>query len=158
MKRYYIDFDGVILDTIPVYRLAISRYHLENENNLFRYINLSDVFSSKRQVNNSLKYLKEVQGKVDISILTKVNNDYEARIKKDFLRKQGINIPVIAVPQYEMKTNYVKNIDKNTILIDDLQKNIDDWKESGGTGLLLKDKQVKHYNCIKDLSVLLEAI
>ncbi len=156
MKRYFIDFDGVILDTIPIYRLAYSRYHLENENNLFRYLNISDVFSKKREINNSLKYLREAQNRLDISILTKVNNDYEARVKKDFLRKNGINVPVITVPQYEMKTNYVKNIDKNTILIDDLQTNIDDWVSSGGTGLLLKEKSIKYYNCIKDLSVILE--
>ena len=50
MKRYFIDFDGVILDTIPIYRLAYSKYHLENENNLFRYLDISDVFSKKREI------------------------------------------------------------------------------------------------------------
>ena len=115
MRKYYIDFDGVILDTIPVYKLIYSRYKLENENNLFRYLNIPDVFSKKRQINNSLDILKNLQDKVEITILTKVNNDYEARVKRDFLKKYGINIPVIAVPQYEKKTNYVKNIDKNTV-------------------------------------------
>ncbi len=157
MKRYYIDFDGVILDTIPVYRLMYSRYHLENENNLFRYLNISDVFSTKRQINNSINILREVQDKIQIHILSKVNNDYEARVKRDFLKKNGINIPFIAVPQYEKKSNYVKDIDKNTVLIDDLQANIDDWMSCGGTGLLLKEKDIKHYHCIKDLQTLLEA-
>ena len=145
MRKYYIDFDGVILDTIPVYKLIYSRYKLENENNLFRYLNISDVFSKKRAINNSLEILKDLQDKVDIKILTKVNNDYEARVKKDFLRKNGIKIPVIAVPQYEKKTNYVKNIDKNTILIDDLKDNIDDWIIKGGT--LFKEKNIQTYHC-----------
>jgi hypothetical protein len=155
MRKYYIDFDGVILDTIPVYKLIYSRYKLENENNLFRYLNISDVFSKKREINNSLNILKDLQDKIDIKIITKVNNDYEARVKKDFLKKNGINIPVITVPQYEKKSNYVKNIDKNTILIDDLKDNIDDWIIKGGTGILFKEKNVQTYHCEFNLEKIL---
>ena len=157
-QTFYIDFDGVILDTMPLYRQVMVKYNIKGDDSrLFRYMNVSDVINKKRAINNSLEILKKVQDKIDVRILSKVNNDYEARIKREFLESCGINIPFIAVPQYEKKTNYVKDIDKNTILIDDLQTNIDDWLSCGGTGLLLKDKDIKHYHCVKDLQTLLEA-
>ncbi len=155
-QTFYIDFDGVILDTMPIYRYVRSKYNLTcDDGRLFRYMNVSDVINKKRAINNSLEILKKVQNKIDIRVLSKVNNDYEARIKREFLESCGINIPFIAVPQYENKSNYADKIE-NSVLVDDLKDNIDEWQKAGGTGLFFTNKKYKEYDTVFSLLDLLE--
>lgn len=154
-QTFYIDFDGVILDTMPIYRYTRAKYNLKvDDGALFRYLNVSDVINKKRAINNSLEILKKVQDKLDIRILSKVNNDYEARIKREFLESCGITIPFIGVPQYERKSKYADQID-NSVLIDDLKDNIDDWQSAGGTGLYFTNKKYKEYDTVFSLLDLL---
>ena len=155
-QTFYIDFDGVILDTMPIYRYVREKYNLKcDDGRLFRYMNVSDVINKKRAINNSLEILKKVQNKIYIRILSKVNNDYEARIKREFLQSCGITIPFIGVPQYENKSNYADEI-KNSVLVDDLKDNIDEWQSAGGTGLYFTDKKYKEYDTVFSLLDLLE--
>ena len=136
-QTFYIDFDGVILDTMPIYRYVREKYNLKcDDGRLFRYMNVSDVINKKRAINNSLEILKKVQNKIDIRILSKVNNDYEARIKREFLQSCGITIP--------------------SVLVDDLKDNIDEWQSAGGTGLYFTDKKYKEYDTVFSLLDLLE--
>ena len=46
--------------------------------------------TNKRQINNSIDILRKAQEKTKIHILSKVNNDYEARVKREFLKKTHI--------------------------------------------------------------------
>ena len=155
-QTFYIDFDGVILDTMPIYRYVRAKYNLTcDDGRLFRYMNVSDVINKKRAINNSLEILKKVQNKIDIRILSKVNNDYEARIKREFLESCGITIPFIGVPQYENKSNYADKIE-NSVLVDDLKDNIDEWQKAGGTGLYFTNKKYKEYETVFSLLDLLE--
>jgi len=155
-QTFYIDFDGVILDTMPIYRYTRSKYNLKvDDGALFRYIDIPDLMNKKREINNSLEILRKVQSELDIRILSKVNNDYEARIKKEFLNSCGINIPFIGVPQYERKSNYADTID-NSVLVDDLKDNIDEWQEAGGTGLYFTNKTYREYDTVFSLLDLLE--
>ena len=62
-QTFYIDFDGVILDTMPIYRYIRAKYNLKGDDStLFRYLNVSDVINRKRAINNlkkkKMKYLK----------------------------------------------------------------------------------------------------
>ncbi len=156
-QTFYIDFDGVILDTMPIYRYIRAKYNLKGDDStLFRYLNVSDVINRKRAINNSLEILKKVQDELDIRILSKVNNDYEARIKKEFLTSCGITIPFIGVPQYERKSNYADNMNKDSVLFDDLKDNVDEWESAGGTAVYFTNKTYKEYDTAFSLLDLLE--
>ena len=50
-QTFYIDFDGVILDTMPIYRYIRAKYNLKGDDStLFRYLNVSDVINRKRAI------------------------------------------------------------------------------------------------------------
>lgn len=158
-QTFYIDFDGVVLDTMPIYRSIMIKYNLQGDDGMiFRYLNVSDVLNKKRAINNSLEILKKVQDKLNIRILSKINNDYEARLKREFLESCGINIPFIGVPQYERKSNYADRVNENAVLFDDLKDNIDDWLSAGGTALYFTKSKYKEYDTVFSLIDLLELI
>lgn len=70
----------------------------------------------------------------DVTILTKINSLSEKEAKEKFLIDNNININIKTVNIDNKKTDVVDA--KNNILIDDEIKNLRDWKEHGGIGIL----------------------
>lgn len=136
----YIDFDGVILDTDKILfekweKNPVS--HLLPESEKIKYIQNSNwnyVLNNSAIINDSVYYLKQMNPKNSF-ILTKIhstaNEGYE---KVRWIRSQGIKQSVILVPYLLRKSDMVSA--EGNILIDDCLKNLDDWTNNKGIGIL----------------------
>jgi len=67
--------------------------------------------------------------------------------KLEWLNKHGIDFPVILVPGKRHKKNY-SNV--NSLLIDDTEQNINQWREVGGVAIHHKDV-ISTLKILKDL-------
>lgn len=153
MKNLYVDFDGVIVDTIRVTydmldRLGVDRSNFEKMSEFYYNLNWKQLLSLTPIINDSFNCLNKVSetGKFNISILTHVNSLDEAIAKVNYIRKYVKNITIIPVPREISKTKMIDA--KNAILIDDYSGNLKEWEEAGGIGIqfstdLTKDKGFK---------------
>jgi hypothetical protein len=92
----------------------------------------------------------------NLYILTKIHSLVEAKSKVEVLRKNDIIIPMMIVPPHVRKSSiYVP--DESCILVDDSKKNVVDWVENGGTGLLFdKGLEEDEKEKVKSLHFLLK--
>ena len=147
----YIDFDGVILDTIPL----LDRILLE------RNIDLKDEYK-KREVYASLDWEKivnetpQINDSINIAILTHVNSMQEAIAKINYLEKELPDITKIIVPKEISKAKMLET--KNAILVDDYGVNLDEWSKEGGISIKFSTKvdKVYKYKSISKLDQLLD--
>ena len=94
------------------------------------YIDFDDI------IKNSISELKDMDPKMT-SILTKVHSmENESVAKVRFLRDMGVKQKIIIVPYHLKKTDMVDAC--GNILVDDCVRNLDHWKECGGTPILVK--------------------
>lgn len=132
----YIDFDGVILDTEELlfkeWRKNPDRFYLP-ESEKVKYIqraNWDYILNNSEIINDSVYHLKNMDIN-DTRILTKVHSlENEANSKIKWIRKMGIEQPILIVP-YNVKKSDVVDASGN-ILVDDCLKNLDEWVEKGG--------------------------
>lgn len=155
MKNLYIDFDGVILDTIEVtYKLMeelnIKKTDKKAVEKFYANLDWANLLSITPEINESITCIQNlIEADIfDISILTHVNSLNEIIEKVHFIRKYLPNITIIPVPKAISKTRMVHAED--AILVDDYVSNLNEWKEAGGIGILfsknLKDKGFKAIN------------
>jgi hypothetical protein len=85
-----------------------------------------------------LEYLKTIEVPVEILSSTARESSYhEISHQKDiWLTKHGINYPRNFVPGKSLKYKFA---DPSSIIIDDTQSVIDDWKKAGGVAIHHKD-------------------
>lgn len=82
-----------------------------------------------------------------LSSTSSENRDGKIRPQKmEWLNKHKIDFPVILVPGAHLKKDYAK---PDSILIDDTNKNIDEWRRAGGIGILYTD----YVSCLAMLSM-----
>lgn len=153
MKNLYVDFDGVIVDTIRVTydmldRLGVDRSNFEKMSEFYYNLNWKQILSLTPIINDSFKCLNKISetNRFNISVLTHVNSLDEAIAKINYIRKYVKNITIIPVPREVSKTKMIDA--KNAILIDDYSGNLKEWEEAGGIGIqfstdLTKDKGFK---------------
>lgn len=162
MKNLYIDFDGVLMDTITTsYRLLdeqqINRNNYDDVLKFYQTLNWEEVIEVTPILNDSINRLKRIKesNRFNVSILTHVNSLPEIIEKVKFIRKYFHDITVIACPKQISKTQMVHA--KDAILIDDWHKNLEEWEAAGGIGILfspeLKDKG---FPCIDKIDQILE--
>ena len=104
MKNLYIDFDGVILDTLPpVYKLAKQlnldyKTQTKEMSKLFSKIDWEELIDDSVALNDSVNAIRKLSesGKFNISILTHVNSLKEAKAKIKFL--DGITNDLTIIP------------------------------------------------------------
>lgn len=143
MIKLYLDFDGVILDTIDkTYEFMKKNNIVEPEDINSYYLNLNwdDLINNDcEQINDSITNIKKLLDSklFDISILTHVNSSNEANAKINYLHKMLGNIEVIPVDYNLNKCDVVDC--KNTILVDDYIVNLDKWFEKGGIPVKFSD-------------------
>lgn len=163
MKNLYIDFDGVILDTItPVYKLA-KKLNLDVKTQtkevglLYSKIDWETLIEESDELSdsiNSIKKLKE-SGKFNISILTHINSLKEAKAKIEFINNLFDDLTIIPVPKSCPKTMMTQT--KDAILVDDYSGNLRLWKEAGGIPVkYTKEKETTEFINITSLEELLE--
>ena len=153
MKNLYVDFDGVIVDTIRVTydmldRLGVDRSNFEKMSEFYYNLNWKQLLSLTPIINDSFKCLNKIveTNRFNVAILTHVNSLDEAIAKINYIRKYVKNITIIPVPREVSKTKMIDA--KNAILIDDYSGNLKEWEEAGGIGIqfstdLTKDKGFK---------------
>lgn len=133
----YIDFDGVIYDTVTIILKKINdkKINLKNDcTDFFSNLNWREILNTAKEINNSISSIKKLQQFYNIKILTHVSSITEMEEKTKFIKEKLPDIEIIFVPKSIMKSQIA--IPKNNMLIDDSYKNVDDWKENEGVGIL----------------------
>ncbi len=162
MKNLYIDFDGVISDTIEVtYKMiaeaGIDKSDYQKVNSFYRSLDWFKLLNETPLINDSMKKIEKLieSKKFDVAILTHVISESEAVAKIKYIRKFLHTITIIPVPKEVSKTETV--CAKDSILVDDFKGNLKEWEESGGIGVRFsKNKTESNYIDISDLEELLE--
>lgn len=163
MKNLYIDFDGVILDTItPVYNLA-KKLNLDVKTQtkevglLYSKIDWEELINESPALSDSIDNIKKLKEskKFNISILTHVNSLKEAKAKIEFINNLFNDLTIIPVPKACSKTMMTQT--KGAILVDDFSGNLKEWQESGGIAVkFVKDIENGKYPEITSLDELLD--
>ncbi|MBS7021544.1 MAG: hypothetical protein KH135_06870 [Firmicutes bacterium] len=140
MKKLYIDFDGVILDTIPLIYQKIEQAELDvtNEREMISFYETLDwkpIIKNAEQIHDSISCIRKIihSNLFDVSILTHVNSVKEVKAKVRFLNRVLPGITIISVPKPLHKTDMVNP--KGAILIDDFTGNLIDWEKKGGISI-----------------------
>lgn len=139
MKDLYIDFDGVIYNSIEVsYKIAeeenISKDY-ESYYQFFKNLDWCAVLEKSSEINDAFSCIRKIMdsGKFKVFILTHVVSMKEAEIKIDLIRKNLDDVIIIPVPKRVSKNKMVKV--KGSILIDDYPENLREWAHDGGYGI-----------------------
>ncbi|MDD3392137.1 MAG: hypothetical protein PHE54_01120 [Bacilli bacterium] len=143
MKNLYIDFDGVILDTIDVtYKMINELNIVDNAEKEIFYKNLdwNHLLKVTPEINDSINCIKKIieSNKFYVSILTHVNSLEEVVEKVKYIRKYFKDITIIPVPKAISKTKMIHT--EGSILIDDYSHNLREWEAEGGIGVRFSPK------------------
>lgn len=140
MKRLYIDFDGVIMDTMPflyaAFQASGADWSKESERRrFFSSYDFSFIVNDDNILNDSIECINKLieSNMFEISILTHVNSLDEGCEKVNYLRTKFEDIAVILVPKELSKTKVVNS--KDAILVDDYSGNLKEWEDSGGIAI-----------------------
>ncbi len=163
MRRLYIDFDGVIMDTIPLLynELAKNNVSLDNEEEVrrvFAAFDFTAIIKDKNILNDSIDCIHKLldSKKFEIGFLTHVNSLNEGVVKVQYLRKHfKNNVSIILVPRQLSKPKMVHS--KDAILVDDYTGNLKEWEETGGISIKFSKKLEGHgYRVVNRLDMLLD--
>lgn len=162
MKNLYIDFDGVILDTITTtYRIMeemnITKEDLDAATVFFQSLDWKNVIAITDEINGSISCIRRIidSNKFNVAILTHVNSLDEIVEKVKFIRENLEHTTIIPVPKAVSKTKMVNAT--NAILIDDYSGNLVEWEKAGGVGIRFSlELESKGYRVIDKLDQILE--
>ena len=158
-KNIYIDFDGVILDTItPLYNdYQTQNISKENAKEFFVNYPWDTIIDDKYIINNAIEDIQAIinSNKFNLAILTHVNSINEAVLKINYLRQYFKDITIIPCPKEVSKTKMIHT--KDSILIDDYAGNLREWKQEGGVGVRFnREGNGKGFLTIKDLKEIID--
>ena len=142
MKELYIDFDGVILDTIPhLYQAADEAGRERSDIKFYETFDFKKVLKDENILNDSINCIQKIidSKKFNISILTHINSLQEGIDKVEYLRKFFKDITIILVPKKISKTKMIHT--KGAILIDDYAHNLREWESEGGISVRFSQKR-----------------
>ncbi len=162
MKRLYIDFDGVILDTIPPLYKELNKNGIdpkwtkESCDFISKY-DFNNIVNDKYILNDSINCIKEVleSDLFEVSILTHVNSLSEAEVKIKYIKKYFSDLTVIIVPKSIQKTEIIHC--EGAILVDDYAGNLTEWESKGGIGVRFSKTLESHgFLVIDKLNMLID--
>ena len=163
MINLYIDFDGVIMNTIEVSYKELEKLNIkpkEHEKASSYYSNLNwKEFLNKKctPINNSIECIQKIidSNMFNVNILSHINSLDEAVEKIKYIRKYFKDITFIPVPKKISKTKMVHTED--SILIDDYSGNLREWEAAGGIGVRFSEKlNGKGFHVIDHLDQIIE--
>ena len=141
-KKIYLDMDGVIADFSKRYK---ELYHMRPDEadkkkqfgQFFKQFINSHQFATLDMIPDAkqlLSYLNTTGVPVEILSSTARPEHYDdiGRQKQIWLDKHHINYPANFVPGKSQKYKFA---DSESIIIDDTQSVIDDWRKAGGIGI-----------------------
>ncbi len=161
MKKLYLDFDGVIMNTNLIFDEMIEKLNIDVHDKealraFFTRVDFEAVLSRATPINNSLEQIGELikSNKFRIKVLTHVNSLHEAEVKIAFMKKIYPLIEVVVVPKTFDK-NLMAN-PKDSILVDDYAPNLVAWEAAGGIGVRFSPKgNGKGFKTVAELKQLL---
>jgi hypothetical protein len=143
ITKIYLDMDGVIADFDKRYKSRYKMLPREAEKNkefdkFFTQFIADGEFATLDLLPDAMKLINFLRSlDVPTEILSSSSSDKrdpEVRPQKlEWLKNNNIEFPAIIVPGKRHKKEYSN---KNTLLIDDTQVNIDQWCKEGGIGIL----------------------
>jgi hypothetical protein len=146
ITKLYLDLDGVIADFDKKYKELFNIVPSEAERNkkfepFFNEFIDKQSFATLDLMPNAIELMDYLrQTGIPIEILSSTSSERrDAQIrpqKMKWLKDHEIEFPVILVPGARLKQTYAT---PDSILIDDTPKNITQWQEAGGIGILYKD-------------------
>lgn len=163
MKRLYIDFDGVVLNTIPFLYAALeaSGANTKEEKEVVRFFSTYDfdmIINDENILNDSINCINKIieSKKFEVSFLTHVNSTSEASCKIKYLKtKFKDNITIIITPKEISKTQMVHC--EGAILVDDYSGNLTEWENAGGISVRFSNElESKGFLVINRLDELLK--
>ena len=158
----YIDFDGVVLDTItPMYKMLeeekIDRKDSEKVVEFLKRTDYNEIIKKSPEINNSISAIKKIidSNKFNVNILTHVVTLEEGVVKTEFIRKYFKDITMILVPKQISKTKMVHT--KDSILVDDYAGNLRIWEKEGGIPVRFSTKlNSKGFKVVDNLENLID--
>lgn len=162
MKNLYIDFDGVIMDTINKTYEMMDEENIDKKNNeevkkFYENIDWKRLLKETDEINGAIEKVKKLNDsqKFNVAILTHVISLEEAVEKVRFIRKFYDDITVIPVPKAISKTKMVHT--KNAILVDDYTGNLVEWRSEDGIGIKFSTTpKQSEFKVIDDLDKIFE--
>mgnify|MGYP005799834553 CR=1 FL=1 len=141
--KLYLDFDGVILDTITVTYQMIEEQKLKTRDEIIKFFQTLDwnnLIKTAPIMNDSINCIRKLidSNRFNISILTHVNSKGEAEEKIKMINKKFPEISIIPCPKRIDKCDFVSPI--NSILVDDYLGNLEKWQAKGGISVKFSDK------------------
>lgn len=162
MRRLYIDFDGVVLNTIPVLYAALEASGADTkvEKEIARFFSTYDfdmVINDDNILNDSINCINKLinSKKFEVAFLTHVNSLAEGICKINYLKtKFKDNVTIIITPKEISKTQMVYS--KGAILVDDYSGNLTEWENAGGIAIRFSNElESKGFRVINKLDELL---
>lgn len=143
MIKLYLDFDGVILNTIDVTYKMLNKKNITNQeqiDNFYKNLDWNQLLSQCEEINHSIQNIKRLLKSkyYQVAILTHVISKEEADAKRQYLKNKIKNLEVITV---NINKNKCDEVDcKNAILVDDYINNLELWYQKGGIPIKFSDK------------------
>ena len=162
MRRLYIDFDGVVMDTIPPLYSALEKSNVDvyeeiQRRDFISKFDFTTIVKDKNILNDSIGCIKKLMDskRFEISFLTHVNSLTEGVVKVQYLRKYFTDSTIIIVTKEISKTKIVHT--KGAILVDDYAGNLQEWEECGGIPIRFSKEMESHgYKVVNRLDMLLD--
>ena len=142
MKELYIDFDGVILDTIPhLYQAADEAGVERSDEKFYETFDFKTILKDENILNDSINCIQKIieSKKFNVSILTHINSLQEGIDKVEYLRRFFKDITIILVPKKISKTKMIHT--QGSILIDDYAHNLREWESEDGISVRFSQKR-----------------
>lgn len=162
MKQLYIDFDGVILDTMTKSYEELKRREIDVKDQekvmaFFRELDWKKLIEETEPINDSINEIKKIcaSKKFNVYILTHINSTNEMVEKIKYLHKNLPQVTIVSVPKEIPKTEVVNA--SAAILIDDYSGNIKEWQKKLGIGIkFVKELEGSDYPEITHLSQVID--
>ena len=162
MKQLYIDFDGVILDTMTKSYEELKKENIDRKDQdkvmeFLRNLDWKKLIEETEEINDSINEIKKIcdSKKFNVYILTHVNSTNEMIEKIKYLHKKLPLVTVVSVPKEIPKTEVVNP--SAAILIDDYSGNIREWQKKLGIGIkFVKELEGSDYPEITHLSEVID--
>ena len=163
MRRLYIDFDGVVMDTIPLLYNELAKNGVvkndeEEVRRIFAAFDYGTIIKDKNILNDSINCIKKIlaSGRFEVAFLSHINSLAEGVVKVKYLRRHfKNNITIIMVPKEIEKPKMVHS--EGAILVDDYAGNLKEWEENGGIAVRFSKELESHgFRVINRLDTLLD--
>ncbi len=152
------DFDGVLLDSQKRFLEEMKdEKALDKWMDFLGGINWKEFLRECEFMPDALDTFHELQDlKILKGFITRIHSFNEGKEKGIFLREKGLYVPLYYVlPEQPKCSVYIPN--RKVILLDDDEKNCDEWLQNGGKSILYgKEPKTCGKKYVKNLSDLLK--